>query len=153
MRTHTSTWFEATVRYRRQTEEGGTKTVSELYVVDAFSFAEAEARVKEELKSFADDGVEVRKLAIAPYTEVSFSDKDEDSIFYRSHLTYTLLNERTGKEGKTQVVVLVQASSIENARKNIVEMMGNSTFDYEIKSITERPIFDVFETNVNNNKQ
>lgn len=153
MRTHTSTWFEATVRYRCQAEEGGTKTVSELYVVEALSFAEAEARVKEELKPFADDGVEVRKLAIAPYAEVSFSDKDEDSIFYRSHLTYMLLDERTGKEKKTQVVILEQASCIEKARKNIVEMMSDSTFDYEIKSITERPIIDIFETNVNNNKQ
>ena len=42
MRSRTSTWFETRVRYDKTMEDGQMKKVIEQYVVDAFSFSEAE---------------------------------------------------------------------------------------------------------------
>ena len=38
MRAITANWFETSVRYERQTDEGMQKMVTETYVVDAFTF-------------------------------------------------------------------------------------------------------------------
>ena len=49
MRSRTANWFECTVRYERQMEDGMTKKVPELYVVDALSFGEAEEAITREM--------------------------------------------------------------------------------------------------------
>lgn len=144
MRTRTATWFEATVRYERQTENN-TRKVNELYIVDAISFAEAEERIVDYITPFTSDDIEVRKLAIAPYTEIFFSNNDSDDHYYKARLAFITLNERTGKEKKSPVTVLIQASSLEAARKNIDNQMSDTAIDYEIKSITETPILNIFE--------
>lgn len=145
MRTRTAQWFEATVRYERQTEDAGQKKVTELYTLDALSFAEAEKRITEELQPFITGDFDVTKLAIAPYGEIFFSDDTADSYWYKARLAFITLDERSAKEKRTTVNFLVQASSLENARKNIVQAMSPTAIDYEIKAITETTIIDVFE--------
>lgn len=43
---------------------------------------------------------------------------------------------------------LVQAKSIERARRYIDEVMGKTMIDYEVKSLSETKIMDVFEHKV-----
>ena len=52
MRLRTATWFECKVRYDQTQEDGLQKKVTEQYVVDALSFAEAEARITEQLSPY-----------------------------------------------------------------------------------------------------
>lgn len=132
MRTRTAQWFEATVRYERQTEDAGQKKVTELYTLDALSFAEAEKRITEELLPFITGDFDVTKLAIAPYGEIFFSDDTADSYWYKARLAFITLDERSAKEKRTTVNFLVQA-------------MSPTAIDYEIKAITETTIIDVFE--------
>ena len=40
-------WFETKVRYDKTMENGSIKKVTEAFMVDALSFTEAEARIKE----------------------------------------------------------------------------------------------------------
>ena len=49
------------------------------------------------------------------------------------------------KEKKTNVFYLVQASTLEGARKNIDEVMGGTMIDYRIAAVSETNIIDVFE--------
>ena len=42
MRSRTANWYETTVRYEKTMEDGMQKKISELYVVDAVSFGDAE---------------------------------------------------------------------------------------------------------------
>ena len=52
MRSRTSTWFETRVRYDKTMEDGQMKKVIEQYVVDAFSFSEAEEFITEEMSHY-----------------------------------------------------------------------------------------------------
>ena len=45
------TWFECKVRYEKIVE-GKTKKVTETYLIEAFSYTEAEARVMQELSPY-----------------------------------------------------------------------------------------------------
>lgn len=49
MKVKVATFFESTVRYERNVEDGSVKKVSEVYIVDALSFTETEKRITEEM--------------------------------------------------------------------------------------------------------
>ena len=46
----TANWFEVKVKYTKVDENGRQRKVSELYLLDAVSFTEAESRIIEELR-------------------------------------------------------------------------------------------------------
>jgi len=145
MRSRTATFFEATVRYDSQTEDSTIKKVSELYVLTVLSFSEAEARIIKEITPFVSGDFDVTKLAIAPYREVFFTDSAIDDRWFRAKLYFVTIDEKTSKETRTAMNYLVQATDIESARKNIEQVMSSTAIDYEISSIAETKILDVFE--------
>ena len=126
-------------------EDGLQKKVKELYVVDAMSFTEAESRIIEEMQSYLTSGFDIQEIDRAPYKEIFFSDMESADKWYKSKLQFITIDEKTDKEKKTAVNYLVQGSSLENARKNIDEVMGGTTIDYVIAAVAETSIMDVFE--------
>lgn len=70
----TATFFECGVRYERTTEEGTTKKVNELYIVDALTFTEAESRITEEMKPFVSGDFDVMTLKRTRYSEYDNSE-------------------------------------------------------------------------------
>ena len=70
MRSRTSTWFETRVRYDKTMEDGQMKKVIEQYVVDAFSFSEAEKFITEEMSHYVSGEFDVKAIAPATYGEI-----------------------------------------------------------------------------------
>ncbi|MGM9704525.1 MAG: DUF4494 domain-containing protein [Prevotella sp.] len=147
MRSRTTNWFETTVRYDRQAEDGGQKKVSETYVVDALSFGEAEEAITHEMEPYMTGEFEVKNINPAAYGEVFFSDSEADDRWYKAKLTFITLDEKTDKEKRTNVTYLVQAANFNGAVKNIEEVMGSTAIDYVIANISETKIMDVYEHN------
>ena len=147
MRSVNKRWFETIVRYDKTMESGEVKKVNEVYVVDAITFGEAEESITREMRHFIDGDFEVKNINPAPYSEIFFSDKDTDDKYYRVKLAFITIDEKTQKEKKSKVTYLVQAGSLEQARKNTEEVMNGTMIDYEFVSVTETKIFDVFEQN------
>ena len=145
MRSRTANWFLCKIRYEKIMEDGLQKKVTETYVVDAMSFTEAEARIMEEMSSYISGEFEVHEIDRAVYKEIFFSDEDTADEWYKSKVQFITIDENTEKEKKTNVYYLVQGSSLENARKNIDEVMGGTMIDYVISSVSETTIIDVFE--------
>lgn len=144
MRSRTAVWYETTVRYERS--KGGENNIAtEAYAVDALSFAEAEQRITEEMEPYCSGEFDVKKIAIAPYTEVFFSEDEDDGKFFRATVAMITLDERTGKEKKNNVNYLVQAENIETARRYVVDAFFNTAMEYEINRLVETKILDVFE--------
>ena len=82
----TATFFECGVRYERTTEEGTTKKVNELYIVDALTFTEAESRITEEMKPYVSGDFEVDATDKSnPY--VSAKENVTDEISFKFELT------------------------------------------------------------------
>lgn len=145
MRNVNKKWFETIVRYDKTMENGEVKEVSETYVVDAITFGEAEKRIAEEMKPYMLGDFDIKNINPAPYSEIFFSDEDTDDKYYRVKLAFITIDERTEKEKKSKVTYLVQANSLEQARKNTEEVMNGTMSDYEFVSVTEAKILDVFE--------
>ena len=145
MRSVNKKWFETIVRYDKTIESGETKKVSETYVVDAITFGEAEESIAEIANSYASGDFDIKNINPAPYSEIFFSDKDTDDKYYKVKLAFITIDDKTLKEKKSKVTYLVQAGSLEQARKNTEDVMSGTMIDYEFVSVTETKILDVFE--------
>ena len=147
MRDVNKKWFEAIVRYDKVMESGEVKKVNETYVVDAITFGEAEESIAGILSKYIFGDFDVKNINPAPYSEIFFSDRDTDDKYYRVKLNFITINETTQTEKKSKITYLVQAGSLEQARKNTEEVMNGTMIDYEFVSVTETKILDVFEKN------
>lgn len=137
------TWFECKIKYEKTAEEGKIVKVNEGYLVDALSFTEAEARIIEEMKPFISGDFQVANIKRARIGEMFFNENGEK--WYRSKVNFVTLDEEKGVEKRTGVNMMVQASDMKGALDGITEGMKGSMADYEIASITETTIIDVYK--------
>ncbi len=145
MRSRTSTWFECKISYDKVMDDGIEKKVTQIYVVDALSFTEAESCIIEEMSSYVSGAFEVKDIKKAAYREVFFSDDASSDRYYKCRLQFITLDEKTEKEKRSAVTYLVHASSLILAVKSIEEIMSGTIQDYVISSVSETLIMDVFE--------
>lgn len=145
LRSRTSTWFECKVRYEKTQEDGSDKLVNEQYVVDALSFTEAEASIIDNMSVYVSGEFKVANINPANYNEIFFSGNDDDDLWFKARLAFITIDEKKDKEKRTYVNYLIQAKCIERAKRYVDEVMGKTMNDYELKSLSETKIFDVFE--------
>lgn len=135
-------WFECKVRYDKTQENGSVKKVNEPYLVDALSFTEAESRIIEEQTPFISGDFSVSAVKRTRISEI-FYDESGDR-WYMVKVAFITIDEKSGVEKKTATFILVQASDFRNALDNFVKGMADTMADYEIVSITETPLMDVY---------
>ena len=135
-------WFECKVSYEKMIEGGMQKKVTEPYLVDAMSFTEAEARIIEELQPYITGEFLVADIKRVRLSELFYNEQGDR--YYKAKVGYISLDEKSGMEKRTTVQMLAQASSIREALDTIDEGMKGSMADYEVASITESPLIDVF---------
>lgn len=145
MRSRTAIWFECKIRYEKIMEDGLPKKISDVYVVDALSFSEAEERITEEMSSYISGEIEIVDVKIAPYREVFFADDNLADQWFKAKLSFITIDERTNKEKRTSMMYLVNAGNINSAINNIDKVMSSTMIDYVTTSISATKIFDVFE--------
>lgn len=138
------TWFECKIRYDKTMENGMNKKVTEPYLVDALSFTEAEARIIEEITPFISGEFTVSDIKRANYSELFFSDEESADRWFKCKILFITLDEKSGAEKRTATQVLVQAADLRDAVRKLDEGMKGTMADYQIASVTETPIMDVY---------
>jgi hypothetical protein len=136
-------WFETKIKYEKTAEEGKIVKVTEAYLVDALSFTEAEARIIEEMKPFISGEMVVTHIRRAKVNELFYNENGDK--WYRAKVMFISLDEEKGIEKKTACTMFVQANDTKEANAGILEGMKASMADYEIASVTETSIIDVFK--------
>lgn len=137
------TWFETVVSYEKTAEEGRIVKVNENYMVDALSFTEAEARIIEEMKPFISGEFKVSKVMRKKIAEIFYNENGDK--WYRAKVNFITLDEDKGVEKRTGVTMLVQASDVKEAVEGIIEGMKGSMADYQIHTVAETPIMDIYK--------
>ena len=144
-------WYEGVIRYEKVTEEGKVKKVNELYLVDALSATECEARLIEEMTPFITGEFAVKSVKESNYSELFLSEEEAADRYFKCKLIFITLDEKSGKESKTYTLILVQAADLRDAVKKLDEGMKGTMADYQICSVVETAIMDVYLYNNNNN--
>ena len=136
-------WFECTIKYEKQLEEGKIAKITERYLVDALTFTEAEARIIKEMKPFISGEFEVANINPQKYSELFWNEKCDK--WFKTKVNFIVLDEEKGVEKKVANYMLVQANDLKEARELLVEGMKGSMADWEIASISETKILDVYK--------
>lgn len=138
-------YFECKVKFGRMSEEGVIKSVTENYLVEAVSFTEAEVRITKEMEPFVSGGSLLSNVSRKKITELIDSDQEVDDKWFRSKINLITLDEEKGKEKLTGTIHYVKASDIKRAVERLIENMKGTMCNYNIFSVTETKILDVFE--------
>lgn len=142
MKDLTGTWYECKTRYEKLLENGLQKKVTEQFVVDSLTWAEAEAKITEELTSYVSGEFEITDISKARYREVL--ENDDTSIWFRAKVQFVTIDEKTNQEKKQSFACLVSGKDIDDAKNGIDEVFGKSMADYTVSKIEETAILDVF---------
>ncbi|MCM1519353.1 MAG: DUF4494 domain-containing protein [Lachnoclostridium sp.] len=143
-------WFECKVRYDKTMENGSVKKVTEPYMVDALSFTEAEARIIEEMTPFISGEYSVAAVKRTKIAEI-FRDDSADR-WYLVKVAFITLDEKTAVEKRSISQILVAATGFKQACENFMEGMKGTMADFEIVSVSETPIMDVYAANLQGKK-
>ena len=143
-------YFETRIKYDKMHENGMVKPTTESFIVDALTFTEAEARIIEEQTPCISGEFSVSAVKKTKIAEL-FRDESGDR-WYKCKLLFAKIDENTGIEKRTPSYILVQASDFRTAYDNLIDGMKGTMADYEIASIVETPIMDVYELNLGTEK-
>ena len=139
-----NTWFECKIRYEKTMENGMVKKVTEPYLVEALSFTEAEARIIEEISPFMTGEYTVADIKRANYSELFPSEEEAADRWFKCKVVFITLDEKSGAEKKTSTLILVQAADLRDAVKKLDKGMDGTMADYQIASVAETTIMDVY---------
>ena len=137
-------WFECKVKTEKTLENGTQKKVTEPYLVDALNFTEAEARIIREISPYCNGELEVVDIKRVKYSEMFTNEAESADKWYKVKVMFITLDEKSQTEKKSATFILVQASDFQNAVDTFVNGMKGGMSDYEIHTIQETNILDVF---------
>ena len=131
-------YFEVKITFDKTLGNGKEKKVSELYLVDAVSFTEAEAKITAEFSPLPNFKVKsIRQYKVA---EIVNKTNLDDSRYFKCKVNFITLDEKSGAEKKTAVYMLVDAETLDKAKALLVEYMKGTMADYSIEKIEETKI-------------
>lgn len=144
-------WYQVKVKYDKMQDNGCMKPVTDVYVVDALSFTEAEARITEHVQPYISGEFQVTDIKRANYAEVW----EEQAAFYwfEAQLEFITINEATGAEKRTKQRMLVQADNLQGAMNAVGKNMRGTMTDFDAVCIKETPIVEVVKYNPENNNE
>ena len=95
----------------------------------------------------------VSDIKRANYSEIFFSDEEAADRWFKCKLIFITLDEKSGAEKKTSTQILVQAADLRDAVKKLDERMKGTMADYQIGSVSETPIMDVYPYEADKSRQ
>ena len=137
------TWFECKVHYEQTQEDGMNKMVTETYIYKAADFGEAYDKATKDMSTSISGEFEITAMKIARYKEIITQDERTEERYYRVKVNLIILDEKTQKEKKTAYYYLVNADSVEKARKYTDTAFSDTLIDYVIEAVQEAKIIDV----------
>lgn len=143
-------WIKTSVRFQKQMNNGSWRNVTEQYLVNAYTFAEAEARIIEKVQPFIAGNFDVSAVKKADFAEIFHSDRGDR--WYHVKSAFIVIDEKTAEEKRSVVNYLVQAPDFHNALENFLDGMKGTIADFEIVGIAETAIVDVYDVNDNDNE-
>lgn len=130
------------IRFQQEQEGGGLKAKSELYLVNAFSFTDAELTAITENRGKKD--LKVRQIKEYPVSDIFRKDDTEDDsyIWFKAKVAYITFDEKSQKEKRTNHYILVLSDSVQNAYSLLKSKLGVLN-DYEIVDLVTTKIVGI----------
>lgn len=142
-------WFECKVRFDKTMENGTQKKVTEPYLVDAFTFTEAEARIIKEKTPYITGEFSVSAVKRTKIAEIIWDDTADK--WYLAKVAFITIDEKTASEKRAVSQMLVAGSNFKNAYDNLMAEIDTYMGDCELVALTETLIMDVYKADLSGN--
>jgi hypothetical protein len=136
-------WFNIKVKYSKPDEDGAEQKVTEEYLLDAYTYTEAETRMYQIIQDDLGSGSEVSSITKSNYAEVMRG--EEGQAWWKSRITLISFDEESGKEKQTNQNILVQAEDIADAFNKLNKALGRGVTEFLIPNIAYTKILEVYE--------
>lgn len=144
-----NSYFEVGVRYDKTREDGVVRRVTENYLLDALTFTEAEKRATEEMEAYISGEFRVVTEKITNITEVVTTNDMSADKFYKVKHSLINIDEKTGKKKKQAQYIIIQASSVDDARERYKQYIKCWFVDVVLEAVSETKYMDYFPYNNN----
>ena len=140
-------YFECKIKTEKLAQQDGApKLVSESYLVDAMSFAEAEMRVLTEQTPYASGAIEVTACKKVKLTGIVESGNEKADRYFKIKVMFVNFDEEKQTEKRIANYFYVHAATLLEAVKVFQDVeMKNWQVDYEVSSVTDTPIMDIYQ--------
>ena len=139
-----NSYFEVGVRYDKTMEDGAVRKVTENYLVEAVSFTEAEKRATQEMEAYISGDFRVVTEKITNIAEIVTTDDATADKFYKVKHSLITINEKTLKEKKQAQYIIIQASSVDDARNRYMQHIKDWLVDVVLEAVSETKYMDYF---------
>lgn len=134
-------YYEAIMTRFDLDDQGKAKKITERFLLDALSITEAVTRFESEISALYPDH-DTKAVRRTGYSEVITDESADDRYFHATYNTY--IPDEKGKEKKTAVSILIQADSIDDAKRKYDEIEKSYCTDIELVKIAETKIIEYF---------
>ncbi len=145
------TWFEVKVKYVKVDQDGRERKVSEVYLIDAVSFTDAEARIIQQMQQVIRGEFQVDNIKKSNIIEIFPAESGE--FWYKARISIVTIDEKAGKEKKVNNYFLVAADDFKEALTRLEEGLSYILVPYHTTSMSLSNIVDVFPYFQDDDKQ
>lgn len=136
------TWFECKVKYVKVDDDGRERKVSEVYLVDAVTFTDAETRIIQQLQTMVRGEFIVDNIKKSNIVEIY--PHEDGEWWFKARIGIVTIDEKAGKEKKINNYFLVAADDIKQALQRLEEGLSYILVPYQTTSLAICNIVDVF---------
>jgi hypothetical protein len=136
------TWFECKVKYVKVDDDGRERKVSEVYLVDAVTFTDAETRIIQNVQTMVRGEFVVDNIKKSNIIEIFPHETGE--WWYKAKIGIVTIDENAGKEKKINNYFLVAADDIKEALQRLEDGLSYILVPYQTTSLAISTIVDVF---------
>lgn len=136
------TWFECKVKYVKIDDDGRERKVSEVYLVDAVTFTDAETRIIQQLQTMVRGEFIVDNIKKSNIVEIY--PHEDGEWWFKARIGIITIDEKAGKEKKINNYFLVAADDIKQALQRLEDGLSYILVPYQTTSLAICNIVDVF---------
>jgi len=137
------TWFESKVKYVKVSGSGNEQMVTEIFLLDAVSYTDAETRIIRKMQELVKGG----EFTIADIKKSRISEVfpfESGEWWFKATINLVTVDEEAGKEKKLRTYYLVMADDIKEALERLEESLSYLVIPFVTSSIAVSTIVDVF---------
>ncbi|MFV0345734.1 MAG: DUF4494 domain-containing protein [Bacteroidales bacterium] len=141
------TWYECKIRYQKMDEDGRERKVSELYLFEAVSYTDAEARVFNFMGQITREEFTIMNIKKANYAEI-FTYDDGDK-WIKAKINIVTIDEEKGKEKIVSNYYLTLADDIKESINRLEESLDYLLVPFVISQVAVSNIMDILPIDEN----
>jgi len=135
-------WFTCRVKYQKLDETGREEKATDSYLVDAYSYTEAEARITYLMSEVIRGNFEIINITKNSYAEVI--ENEGCDLWFKVKVSLIAFDDETGKEKQSNQNIMISADDVKDAYLRITEYMKGSISSFVIPAINYTKIIEAF---------